>query len=302
MLTSIVRVFNSGLQIFKRNGSLSVATVFIMAITLFMFSGLYSLTFLTRQIVANIKEQIDVSVYFTNQVNEADILKVRDLLTQLPEVARVDYVSRDDALARFRQRHANNEVLIQALEELGSNPFQPSLNVKAKDTDEYAAIATFIERAPFKDQIDKINFAENKTVIERLNRLVAGIQRTGLAAALVLAILAVLVTFNTIRVAIYSFREEIGIMKLVGASNWFARGPFLVVGMLASAIASAAALAIFWPLAAVASPRIAAFVPGTDLYGFVKSHLFAIAALQTLIGMGLGAISSWVAMNKYLKV
>jgi len=302
MFTSIARVFGSGLQIFKRNGSLSVATVFILAITLFMFSGLYALTFLTRQIVANIKEQIDVSVYFANQVDEADILKVRDLLTQLPEVERVDYVSRDDALARFRQRHSGNEVLIQALEELGSNPFQPSLNVKAKDTDQYAAIATFIEKAPFKDKIDKINFTENKVVIERLNRLVAGIQRAGLAVALVLAILAVLVTFNTIRVAIYSFREEIGIMKLVGASNWFARGPFLVVGILASLVASAAALAIFWPLAAVVSPRIAAFVPGTDLYGFVKSHFFTIASLQILVGMGLGLLSSWVAMNKYLKV
>lgn len=302
MITTLSRIFGSGIQVFRRNSWVSAATVFIMAITLFMFSGLFIFNFLTRQVIAIIQDKIDVSIYFVSQVDEGQILKARDILNQLPEVERVDFISRTEALERFQERHRGNEVLVQALEELGSNPFQASLNIKAKNASQYAAIATFIESSPFKDQIAKINFAENQLVIERLNRVVGGVQRAGLAVGLVLAVLAILVTFNTIRMAIYSFREEIGIMKLVGASNWFARGPFLVVGILAGVAASLVALTVFWPVVALASPKVAAFIPGVDLYGFVKAHFVTIFGLQTLVGIALGILSSWFAMNKYLKV
>lgn len=302
MLTSLARIFKAGWQTFSRNTSLSAATVGIKVLTLFVFTSLVLFSFLTGQIVQSIQEKIDISLYFDSGVNEGEILKARDTLRQLPEVKSVEYISREDALARFRERHQNNEVIIQALEELGSNPLQPALAIRANDSSQYAAIATFIDGAPFKDQISKVNFTENQGVIERLNRLVSAIKRGGIALSLLLAGIAGVITFNTIRMAIYSFREEISIMKLVGATNWFARGPFVVVGVLASLIASVFALVILWPSVAFASPKIAAFVPGTDLYGFFLSHILGLFLLQTFVGIALGVASSMVAINKYLKV
>lgn len=302
MLTSLSRILRSGVQTFSRNVWLSAATIGIMAMTLFVLSSLILFSFLTRQMVSLIHEKIDVSLYFDPSIDEAEILRARDILRQLPEVQSVDYISRDEALTRFRERHKANEVILQALEELGSNPLQPALAVKARDSNQYAAIITFIEQSPFKDLIAKVNFTENQLVIERLTRLINAVKRGWVALSVILAAMAGLISFNTIRMAIYSFREEISIMKLVGASNWFARGPFVVMGILVSIVASVFTLIILWPTVAVVSPKIAAFAPGTNLYGFFKGNLLGIFALQTLAGIFLGIVSSIIAINKYLKV
>jgi cell division transport system permease protein len=176
------------------------------------------------------------------------------------------------------------------------------LAIKAKNSAQYASIIAFVDQAPFKENIAKVNFAENQVVIEKLNRLIGGIERAGIALIVVLAVMAGLISFNTIRMAIYSFREEIGIMKLVGASNWFARGPFLVMGILVSLIASVATLIVLWPAILLLSPKIAAFVPGTNLYGFFSGNILQIFLLQTFAGVALGVVSSFIAINKYLKV
>jgi len=302
MFTALSRILKSGFQTFSRNAWLSAATIGIMTMTLFMFSSLFLFSFLTKEITGIIQDKIDVSLYFDPSVDEAEILKVRDLLVQLPEVDRADYISREEALEKFRARHKDNPVIIQALEELGSNPLQPAIAVKAKESTQYASIISFIDQAPFKEKIAKINFAENQRVIERLNRIVSALTRAGIALSILLAGMAGLISFNTIRMAIYSFREEISIMKLVGSSNWFARGPFVVEGILVSIFASLATLIILWPTVAVLSPKIAAFVPGTNLYGFFLTNLPGILALQTGAGIFLGVASSIIAINKYLKV
>ncbi|MFN7088672.1 MAG: cell division protein FtsX [Candidatus Paceibacteria bacterium] len=302
MFTALSRILKSGFQTFSRNAWLSAATIGIMIMTLFVFSSLVLFNFLTKEVVALIQEKIDVSLYFEPTIDEAEILKARDLIEQLPEVAKVEYISREEALLRFRERHKDNPVIIQALEELGSNPLQPVLAIKAKDSTQYAAIITFIEQTQFKEQIAKINFAENQLVIERLNRLISGVKRAGVGLSVVLALMAGLISFNTIRMAIYSFREEIGIMKLVGASNWFVRGPFVIMGIMVSLIASVFTLVILWPSVLVLSPKISAFVPGTNLYGFFTQNIFSIFLLQTVAGIVLGIVSSLIAINKYLKV
>jgi len=292
MLTSLSRIFRSGFQTFWRNGWLSAATIGVMVLSLFMFSSLLLFNSLTREVVAIIQDKIDVSLYFDPTLDEAEILKARDILRQLPEVQSVAYISREEALARFSERHQGNSVIVQALEELGSNPLQPALAIKAKQADQYAAIIAFVNQAPFKEEIAKINFAENQLVIERLNKLISGLKKAGIGLSLVLAFM----------VAIYSFREEIGIMKLVGASNWFARGPFVVMGVLVSLVASFATFLILWPTVAVVSPRIATFVAGTNLYGYFQGNFLSIFLWQTLAGVVLGIVSSMIAINKYLKV
>lgn len=302
MFTLVIRIIKSGFQIFQRNAALFAATISVIALMLFVVAGLIVFRFLTKQAVTEIQARIAMSIYFDATVDESGILRARDLISQLPEVEKVDYVSREDALNRFRDRHKANAALIQALEEIGSNPLQASLNIKARDSNQYASIASFIEKAPFRNQIAKVNYRENQLVIERLNKLVRGIRNGGLILTLVLALVAVLVSFNTIRLAIYTFREEISIMKLVGASNWFARGPFMIAGVLAGLLAAIAAFAIFWVVAQTGAARIEAFVPGINFAQFLAQSAWLIFGVQVAVGIAIGMFASMIALNKYVKV
>lgn len=302
MITSLMRIIKSGFQIFRRNAALFAATVSVIALMLFVVAGLIVFRFLTKQVVAEIQERIAMSIYFDATVDESGILRARDLISQLPEVERVDYISREDALNRFRDRHKANAAIIQALEEIGSNPLQASLNIKAHDSLQYASIASFIEKAPFRNQIAKVNYHENQLVIERLNKIVIGIRNGGLILTFVLAVIAILVSFNTIRLAIYAFREEITIMKLVGASNWFARGPFMIAGVLSGFLAAVVAFAIFWAVAGTGAPRIEAFMPGINFAQFLASSAWLIFGVQAAVGIAIGVFASMFALNKYVKV
>lgn len=302
MLTSFRRIVTSGVQIFRRNAALFAATIAILSMMLLVFGGLLVFRFFTVRAVAEIQNRIAMSIYFDATVDESGILRARDLLTQLPEVERVEYVSREDALVRFRERHQGNAALVQALEEIGSNPLQASLNIKANDSRQYAAIASFIEKAPFRDQIAKVNYIENQRVIERLNRMIAAIRNGGVALSLALAAIAVLVFFNTMRIAIYTFREEIAIMKLVGASNNFVRGPFAVAGMLAGALAALASFAVFLILMNAAAPRAELLIPGIGMGDFLTASSWLVFAVQLALGIGLGLFASFLAINTHLKV
>lgn len=301
MLTAAKRIITSGVQIFRRNLGLFTAAIAVMAMMIFIFAGLFTFRFLADRAVTEIQNRIAMSIYFDATVDESGILRARDLLTQLPEVAGVEYVSREAALEKFRTRHSSNSALVQAIEEIGSNPLQASLNIRAKDSRQYAAIATFIDKAPFRNQIAKVNYIENQLVIERLNRMIAGIRGGGLAVALALALIAALVTFNTMRIAIYSFREEISIMKLVGASHSFVRLPLMVSGILAGLAAGLASSAVVFVMLKASAPKIEALVPGIGVNAYLAKNAFVLLGIQLLLGVGLGMVSSIFAANKYLE-
>ena len=301
MFVAFKRILKSGWRNFKRNLGLSLAVVGIMTVTLFMLSGLLLFNFLTKEIIGVIRNKIDLSVYFNTQVAEEDILKARDIVAQLPEADSVTYVSKDQALQDFKARHIGNDVVNSALEELGGNPLQASLNIKAKSSDSYQSIVSFIQSAPFKDSIAKINFMENKTVIDRLNKILAGVAQAGIVIIVLFSGLAILVSFNSIRLAIYSFREEINVMKLVGASKWFIRGPFIMMGLASVLFASVFVTLFLWIGTAWSSPKIAAFVPEINPLTFFGQNVFQIFLFQVLVGSLIMIFSTYLAMRKYLK-
>ena len=115
---------------------------------------------------------------------------------------------------------------------MGDNPLEASLNIKAKLIDNYESIASFLESTRFSAMVDTVNYRQNQKVIEKLSSILSTVRNSGFIAILVLGFIAVLVTFNTIRLKIYSMREEIGVMRLVGASNWYIRGPFIIEGYI----------------------------------------------------------------------
>lgn len=301
MFVGLKRIFKWAFKNFWRNGWLSTATVSIMALTLLVITVLLMVNVVANAVLENLEKKIDISVYFKLEASEQEILNVKSKLEELVEVESVDYTSQEEALISFKERHKDNPILLQSLEELEVNPLEASLNIKAQETSQYASINQFLEGVYYQDIIDKVNYMQNKEVIEKLNKIVVDVKTGGLALTFLLALIVFLVTFNAIRLAIYSSREEISIMRLVGASNWFIRGPFIIEGMLYGLIATIISLAILYPVFYFISPKLSSFLPIGDIFVYFKVNLLSFFLLLLGIGVVLGAFSSFIAVRKYLK-
>ncbi len=301
-MTHLNRTIKSGLKNFWRNGWLSTATISIMVLTLIVISTLLMVNVIAGAVLTNLQEKIDVSVYFKLEASEEDILVVKSQLEKLDEVENVEYVSREEALARFKEKHQDNPYLIQGLQELGENPLEASLNIKAREASQYEVISEFLEGIYYSNIVDKVDYRQNKEVITKLSSLIADIKIVGLSLSGILILIVILVTFNAIRLAIYSSREEIKIMKLVGANNWFIRGPFIVEGVLYGIISSLMTLVILYPIFYFVSPKLSGFLPIEDLFVYFQANFWAFLILLLGIGIVLGTVSSFLAIRKYLKV
>lgn len=300
MATSLFRIIKYGFQNFFRNGWLSTTTIAIMVITLFVVHALVIFSFMTTTALDALKDKIDVSVYFKVDAPEEDMLGVKSSVEKLSEVKSVEYVSREEALATFRARHATDDTIGKALDELDTNPLGASLNIKANDPREYAAIAAYLNNDALSNVIEKVNYSQNEVVIDRLIKIADTAEKSGLAVAVMLILIAFLVSFNTIRLAIYSNREEIGIMRLVGASNSFIRGPYLIEGIIYGLVAAIISLGIAAPAIFFASPYISIFIPEVNISRYFVANVWRLFGIQALVGVGLGIISSAFAVRKYL--
>ncbi|OHA50345.1 MAG: hypothetical protein A3A80_00635 [Candidatus Terrybacteria bacterium RIFCSPLOWO2_01_FULL_44_24] len=300
MLT-FFRIIRTGFLSFWRNRWLSLATVLILIVSLSILTSLVMVSVVTNTVVADIRAKVDVSAYFLPETSEEDILKIKEDLAQYPNIAQVQYISREEALIKFRQLHANNAVILQSLDEIGDNPLEASLNIKASEASAYKAIAGFLE-SKYSDLLDKVNYRETASLINRLFSITETIKRVGLAASAVLLFIAFLVTFNTVRLAIFSMRDEISVMRLVGASNFFIRGPFLVEGILGGLFASVITFALFFGLTYFLSPSVSNFLSGLDLFKYYYSNALQIFALQLGVGIAVGTFSSTIAIRRYLKI
>ena len=222
---TIKRVMKSGWINFKRNGLVSSASVLVTTITLSFITVLFLFNASLSSMIVSLQDKVDIAVYFTVDAPEERILALKDTLSKIPEVQSIEYVSADEEVLAFRDRHTDDYLTLQALDELGSNPFGGSIRIKAKDSAQYESIATLLQGdsqiARDNSQIiERINFAQNKLVIERLNTLIAGARKGGLAITLLLALISVIIMYTTVRLTIYNQKSEIEIMRLVGGSNW----------------------------------------------------------------------------------
>ncbi len=302
MKEKLQRVLHGGWTNFRRNSYVSLGTTGVMALVLILFLGLVAVNFMSSAVIGALEGKVDVSVYFKTEANADDIATIKHDLGTLNTVAHVEYISRDQALAAFKERHAQDALIQESLAELQVNPLEASLNVKATDTGQYASIVSFLETHKLRTVIDKINYYENEAVISRVQHISQTAQESGLAATLVLAIIAVLVAFNTIRLTIYNQKHEIEIMRLVGGSNWYIRAPYLVEGALYGAFAAGLALVVFIIGAASISPKLALLMPGVSLISYFTGNLIQIMFVTLFAGVGLGVASSFIAIRRFLKI
>jgi len=270
-------------------------------LAIFFMTGLIFVNLIGKTLLVNLQNKVDISVYLKQDVSEQDVSIIRSDLTFLNEVKDVNYISADEALASFKAKHQDNAVLMESLQELG-NPLLPVLNVEAQEASQYEAIVNFLGQDKYQKIVDKINYQQTKPLIDRLSSFTNKVSRGGLIISIILALVAGLVTFNTIRLAMYNFRHEVSVMRLVGASNWYIRGPFLVEGIIYGVIAAVSTTTLLFISLYFLSPKINSLVPGSDLLGWFKVNFFSLLFFQTGAGILLGGVGSLVAIRKYLKV
>ncbi|PJE74190.1 MAG: hypothetical protein COV01_01695 [Candidatus Taylorbacteria bacterium CG10_big_fil_rev_8_21_14_0_10_41_48] len=298
------RILKAGFVGFWRNGSVSLSSVLIMTVTLFALGGLIFAGAILRSSLQQIQDKVDVNVYFVPTASEGDITALKSKLESLPEVAVVEYISRDQALENFKVRHVNDEITLQALDELGDNPLGALLNIRAKQTSQYEGIAKFLdsESGESGSFIDKVNYYQNKAAIDTLSRIIAGGTTVGFGVTLMLVLISIIIAFNTIRLAIYISREEISVMRLVGANNKYIRGPFVVAGVMYGVVSACITIILFYPATYWVSSITRTFFSGFDMWSYYVSHFGLIFVVIVGTGAVLGAIGSMLAVRRYLKV
>jgi cell division transport system permease protein len=306
--TDIKRILRSGFVGFWRNAFVSLASTMIMALALFVIGSLVFLGAMLDTSLDQLKDKVDINVYFLTTAPEEDVLNLKSQVEVLPEVAFVEYVTKEQALEEFIKRHENDQLILQALEELDENPFGATLNIKAMETSQYEGIANFLNSSGALsgdggvEIIDRVNYFQNKVAIDRLNNIINSIETISFALALIFVIISIAMTFNTVRLAVFIARDEISVMKLVGAENRYVRGPFVIEGALSGIISAFIALILFYPLTLGLGPSTEAFFGGISVFDYYLDNFGQIFIIMLLSGIVLGGGSSYLAVRRYLKV
>ncbi|MBU1119158.1 ABC transporter permease [Patescibacteria group bacterium] len=300
---SAIRVLKMGLKNFWRNFWISFATTGIMALTIFSVVVLIILNFIGDSALRSLEQKIDVSVYFKSDVSNEQVQPIREHLDTIPEVKETRYVTKKEALEEFQRKHSDNPLIIASLSELEENPLQPTLVIKARSPEDFSAISSVLKDDQYEGIIEKFNYEDNQIIIEKLNQTIALIEKIGIGVSITFAIISVLVMFNTIRLTIYTQKDEIGVMRLVGASNTFITAPYIIEGVLYGFFATIFSTVTLYILVKYLAPAINTFLEHqVDVYAFFMDHLFLIVIGELVFGAALGIASSMIAIRKYLKI
>lgn len=300
MVTSFRRVVRAGFVGFWRNAYVSLASIFVITIALFVIGSTMMIDQLLTVSLSQLQAKVDINVYFVTTATKDDIDALVNSVKALPEVEKVTYTSREDALAQFRSKYNGDTTTMQALDELKDNPLGATIAVQAKETSQYESINRFLTEAN-NPVVDRINYADNKQSIEKLSSIIAAVKQASFITLIVLLVAAVMITFNTIRLAIFTAKEEISIMRLVGASNMYIRGPFMLQGLMYGLISGVLALLILYPIVMWLGPKTAVFFE-FNLFDYFISNFTNIFGILVGIGISLGLMSSVLAVARYLRV
>jgi len=310
MRLKFLRSLRAGFKNFHRNGWLSVATISIITVTLFIVNIQIAVVISENLLLNDIKDRVSISAYFKADVTEQEVLRAKDEFDKYQEVASIEYISKDQALDDFKEDNSGNEILLKSLEEIESNPFEPTLSIKAHEPQDYDLVARAISESSYAGVINTVNYDKYSNVIDSLGSEIDSNQKTGLALGITLTVIAILITFNSIRITMYAHAREIEIMRLVGASNNYIRMPYIWEGILYGLISAVIALPLSYIyLRFVAMPEasgvILPFSNGIYIKMFLEDifykNLYWIIPAQLGIGVLLGVVSSFIAIGRYLK-
>jgi len=302
-MLAFLRVIKYAFQDMSRNIGLSFMTVFILILMLLSVNVLLAVDVLTGEAVKTVKGQVNASLYLVSDIKNEDIAEIESYLNSFPEVLEIETRTKEQVLEDFRERHKYNQEVLEALDELGENPFGPTMFIKTAEPDDYKKIMTALDVPEYEYLIESKSFEGQEGAIEKLQNITNRIESIGLGLALLFGLIAFLVIFNTIRAAINSQKIEIGIKRLVGASNWFIRGPYLVESFVFSIVSVALTFLVVFVFVRYLDAYISVvFSNGFSLTNYFKSNIMLLVGLQFLAVLLLNIVSSLLAMRKQLRV
>lgn len=299
-----MRIIKFSLQDIARNVWLSLVTIVILVLTLFSVNLLLAVRAISSTAVATVKQKIDMSIYLKPDASAERINFLQTKIAEIPNVGSVRFVSKEEALKQFTQNYQKDAKISEALRELGGvNPLSPSLVIKPKTVTDFNSLIPSLQQ--IKDPIiEASDFNNHKEIIEKIDAVTKKVSDAGLVVSLIFVIVTLLVIYNTARVAIYTHRNEINIMRLVGASSWFIRGPFLVSSLIYTLIGMIVLVSGFYIFLNLLQPYLETFFASynfniinyfTSNFGLIFGAEFVVAALVNLL-------AAWWAVGRYTKV
>ncbi|MCK4540424.1 ABC transporter permease [Candidatus Parcubacteria bacterium] len=303
MFFSFARIIKFSLQDIFRNIWLSLVTVIILILALFTVNMLLMVKVIGDMAVEAVEEKIDVNLYLKPNAKEDEILALKAKINNLNEVKNVEYISNAQALKNFKEKHQDNPEILEALRELNINPLTPTLVIKPKNLDVFDNLVNRLN-ALDENIIESRNFTNYKALLEKINSITRKVTEAGIFLSAIFIMITILVIYNSVRVAIYTHRRQITIMKLVGASNWFIQMPYLISGLIYAFFGVAAIMLIFYPFLSLLQPYLEAFFVGynVNLLDFFYGNMFTIFGMQFLAGSLINMFASLIAVGKYSRV
>ncbi len=299
------RVMVAGARNFLRNAWLSTAATAVMTVTLSIIVISFISNSALTSTIKGVTDKIDISIFLNDAVTPEQRDQFRAALQANSNVESVSYTSKEDAVRNFTAVNQGDRDLIQGLE-LAGNSLPASFQIKAKDPKQLDSVIAIANQAEFKGLLDPkappTYTGKNKNTIDKIVRISNFFKSSGLIASGVFLVISTLIIFNTIRMAIFTRREEIEIMKLVGATKWFIRGPFIFEAALYGIIAALIAAGLSYALLLGAGPKLGAYIDVRSTTEFFRTYPALVILGELVIGILIGAFSSLLAMSRYLKL
>lgn len=303
MFISFIRVVKFSFQDVFRNIWLSLVTIIILVLSLFTINMLLVVKVIGDTAVDAIKEKIDVNLFLKTDADENSILALKSEISNLNDVREVSYISKAQALENFKKNHSDNPEVLEALKVLGTNPLSPTLVIKPKNLDNFD---NFINKlnAINNSNIESRNFTNYKIMLEKINSITKKVYDAGLVLSTIFITITILVIYNSARIAMYTHRKEIIIMRLVGASKRFIQMPFLLSSLIYTILGIGLIMALFYPFLRLLQPYLEAFFVGynVDLVKYFYGKGLTIFGIQFLVAALINLAASYMAVRKYSKV
>ncbi len=303
-LISIFRILKTSVISLWRNRWLSLAATLIMVLTLFTISFFVSLLIVTNKTTETLKSKVDISVYFNDSTSKDQIYALENLLLSRSDIKNVNYISKEDALSLWRDRNKDNEKLRNAISE-SDNPLPRSLEIRTNQPEDLESVNTFLSSSDYKPLIREISYKKSKDIIGRMVKVTNLTKQVGYVVSALFILISILIIYNTIRLTIFVRSEEISIMKLVGASDFYIQGPFFMDGISYGLIGAIIGSIIFFTFISIAAPSVYNYLDVKDYSNYMRQYglnNFGIIFLfQFLVGLLLGIFCSFFAIKKHLK-
>lgn len=302
-MLSLYRIIKFSLQDVGRNIWLSIATITILLLALFSINILMTVSVVSDSAAKAVQEKVDISLYLKAEAPENEILALRDNIASSERVKEVIYISREQALTDFREKYKNNQEILAALKELGRNPLSPSFIIIPLSLEDAEMLVNELKalEAPI---IESRDFSDNTVVLEKINNITKRVNEVGLFVIAIFILTSLLVVYNTVRVAIYTHRQEIEIMRLVGASNAFVYLPYVVSALIYAIVSTIIIILLFYPFLSILQPYLEVFFMGynVNILAYFIDNFIWIFGLQFLAVLIINAVASVFAVSRYAKV